>query len=86
MNHRGDAPSTGRPEARPDHASSMLTGLLLWLCSLPLIGLLVFPWFGMRVALVVALALLAVTVSACYALCTWQVVASSEKGNSRRPT
>lgn len=81
MNHRGDAPSTGRPEARPDHASSMLTGLLLWLCSLPLIGLLVFPWFGMHVALVVALTLLAATLSACYALCTWRAVGSPARGN-----
>jgi len=81
MNHRGGALSTGRLKTRPDHASSMLTGVLLWLCSLPLIGLLVLPWFGARVALVVALALLAVTVSACYALCAWRAVGSPARGN-----
>jgi len=73
--HR-DTPSGGADvrtsPAQADHATSMLTGLLLWLCTLPLIGLLVLPWFGPRVAVGVAVALLVATVTACYALCGWQ--------------
>ncbi|MGH2359165.1 MAG: hypothetical protein ACRDGM_01305 [bacterium] len=58
--------------AHPDRMTWMLTGLLLWLCSLPLIGLLVLPWFGARVALIVAGVLLGVMVAACYVICGWQ--------------
>ena len=54
-----------------DHTSWMLTSLLLWLCSLPLVGLIVLPWLGPRVAATVAVALLALAVTACYAICTW---------------
>ncbi len=55
-----------------DRTSWMLTSLLLWLCSLPLVGLIVLPWLGARIALIVAAALLAFAVTACYAICTWQ--------------
>lgn len=49
----------------------MLTSLLLWLCSLPLVGLIVLPWLGPQVAVTVAVALLALAVTACYTGCTW---------------
>ncbi|MCL6554353.1 MAG: hypothetical protein K6W08_14720 [Firmicutes bacterium] len=66
-----------RPLAmQTDRATAMLTGLLLWLCTLPLVGLLVLPWFGARTAVVGALVLLVVIVAACYALCTRQTTAS----------
>jgi len=51
----------------------MTTSLLLWLCTLPLIGVLVLPWFGARVAAVVAGVLLVASATACYAICAWQV-------------
>jgi len=60
-----------RTEQNTDHTSWMLTSLLLWLCSLPLVGLIVLPWLGPRVAATVAVALLALAVTACYAICTW---------------
>ncbi len=62
-----------RAAVRPDHTSWMLTSLLLWLCSLPLIGLLVWPHLGARVALIVAAGLLVASVTVCYAICAWQV-------------
>jgi hypothetical protein len=55
-----------------DHTTSMLTGLLLWLCTLPIVGLLILPWLGTRVAVGVAVSLLIVTVTTCYALCGWR--------------
>jgi hypothetical protein len=58
-----------------DHTSWMVTGLLLWLCALPIVGILVWPWFGARVALIVAAGLLVASVTVCYAICTWQVAA-----------
>ncbi len=73
--------STARVQGQTDHSSSMLTGLLLWLCTLPIVGLLVLPWFGTRVAIVVAAGLLVASVSACYGICTWHVV-KTERGRS----
>lgn len=51
----------------------MATSLLLWLCTLPVVGVLVLPWFGARVALIVAAGLLVASVVACYAICIWRV-------------
>jgi hypothetical protein len=51
----------------------MATSLLLWLCTLPVVGVLVLPWFGARVALIVAAGLLVASVAACYAICVWHV-------------
>lgn len=65
--------SSAQAHVRPDHASWMMTSLLLWLCALPLVGLLVLPWFGARVALIVAAGLLLASVTACYTICAWQV-------------
>ncbi|HET8679101.1 MAG TPA: hypothetical protein VFM39_03210 [bacterium] len=62
------------------NTSWMLTGLLLWLCSLPLIGLLVLPGFGTRAALVVAAVLLAAVGVACYGICVWQVAVPRRGG------
>lgn len=59
----------------------MTTSLLLWLCTLPLIGVLVLPWFGARAALIAAVGLLAAAVMACYWVCAWQVVVSGKGGN-----
>ncbi len=73
--------STRPARGRPDHTAAMTTGLLLWLCSLPLVGLLILPWFGTRVALIVAAALLAVAVTACYGLCAWQVAGPKRGGD-----
>jgi hypothetical protein len=66
------APST-QIAVRPDHTSWMVTSLLLWLCTLPVIGVLILPWLGARVALIVAATLLLASVTACYAICTWRV-------------
>ena len=41
---------------RSDHTSWRVTSLLLWLCTLPIIGVLILPWLGARVALIVAAA------------------------------
>ncbi len=63
-----------------DCTSWMLTGLLLWLCALPLVGLLVLPWFGARAAVIVAAGLLLASATACYTICTWQVAGPRKGG------
>jgi len=67
-----------------DHTSWMLTSLLLWLCSLPLVGLIVLPWLGPRVAVTVAVALLALAVTACYAGCRVLMPSPAPKLKDRR--
>ncbi len=73
--------SRARTQMHTDHSSWMLTSLLLWLCTLPIVGLLVLPWLGTRVAIIVAAGLLVASLSACYGICTWQVV-KTERGRS----
>ena len=64
-----------------DRASRVLTGLLLWLCSLPLVGLIVLPWLGPRVAVIVAVALLVFAVTSCYGICVWRETMPRRGGN-----
>lgn len=62
--------STSR--VRTDHTTWMTTSLLLWLCALPVVGILILPALGARVALVVAAVLLVTSMTACFAICAWQ--------------
>lgn len=66
-----EAPQSTPPRTerrRPDWVPMGL-GLCVWLCTLPLVFLLIGPWFGARVAVVTALTLLVVIAVACWALC-----------------
>lgn len=58
------------PSRRGPCGTPMLLALLLWVCSLVLVGFLVAPFFGIRVAGIVALALLVFFVVACRAICS----------------
>ncbi len=71
---------TARVRTQTDHSSWMLTSLLIWLCTLPIVGLLILPWLGTRVAVVVAAGLLVASVTACYGICSWQVVGQKRGG------
>lgn len=48
----------------------LVIALLIWLCSLAVIGLLVTPTFGASIAVTLALILLLVLLALCMALCT----------------
>lgn len=52
----------------------MAVALTLWLCSLPLVGPLVIPFFGLKVAAIVALALFFVMMAICWGICGWKVI------------
>lgn len=47
--------------------------LVLWLCTLPLVGLLIVPFFGLKVGLVVAVALFIVAMVICWGICSWKI-------------
>jgi hypothetical protein len=55
------------------HSEDMAVALTLWLCSLPLVGLLVIPFFGWEVALGVALALFLAAMVICWGICGWKI-------------
>jgi hypothetical protein len=48
--------------------------IVLWLCSLVLIGLVVLPWFGRVVAASTAVGLLLVLLLICWGICGWRVI------------
>jgi hypothetical protein len=51
----------------------MALALADWLCSLPLVALVVIPLFGLKVAGAVALALFFVALAVCWDMCGWKV-------------
>ena len=55
------------------HSDEMALALVLWLCSLPLVALVVIPLFGLKVAGVAALALFFVAMAVCWGICGWKV-------------
>ncbi len=57
-------PVEGQPE-------TMVLALAVWLCTLPLVGLFALPFFGLKVAGLIALGLLFVALTACRLICVW---------------
>jgi hypothetical protein len=57
-------------------SGDMALALVLWLCSLPLVALLVVPWFGFKVGAVVAVVLFFVAMAVCWGVCGWKVFKS----------
>ncbi|HEX9926045.1 MAG TPA: hypothetical protein VGD99_25540 [Anaerolineae bacterium] len=60
-------------QLRSIHSEDMALALMLWLCSLPLVALLVIPFFGLKVTAVVALILFLVMMAVCWGICGWKV-------------
>lgn len=58
------------------HSDEMALALTLWLCSLPLAAILVVPFFGLKVAGLVALALLILAMAMCWGACGWKTLNS----------
>lgn len=55
-------------------SDEMALALVLWLCSLPLVGILVVPFFGWTVGGLVALVLFVVAMAMCWGACGWKLV------------
>lgn len=47
----------------------MILPILLWVCALPIIGLVIIPWFGLKTAVAVALILLVLLLLICWSMC-----------------
>ena len=51
----------------------MALAIVIWLCTLPLVGLLVIPFFGLEVGLIVAIALFIAAMVICWGICSWKI-------------
>ncbi|MBU4225320.1 MAG: hypothetical protein KKC71_05815 [Chloroflexi bacterium] len=56
------------------HSDEMALAIAVWLCSLPLVALIVVPFFGLRTAGIVALVMLIVAMAICWGACGWKIV------------
>lgn len=52
---------------------NMALTIAIWLCTLPLVGLLVIPVFGPQVGLAAAIALFIIAVGICWGICGWKI-------------
>lgn len=51
----------------------MALAIVIWLCTLPLVGLLVVPFFGLKVGLIAAVVLFIVSMVICWGVCSWKI-------------
>ena len=59
---------------RSDLSETMALTLVIWLCSLVLVGLIVLPLFGRTVAAIVAVGLLAALLVVCWGICAYRLL------------
>ena len=55
------------------HFDDMALAIIIWMCTLPLVGLLVVPFFGLKAGLVAAAALFIAAMVICWGICGWKV-------------
>jgi hypothetical protein len=55
------------------HFDDMALAIIIWMCTLPLVGLLVVPFFGLKVGLIAAAALFIAVIVICWGICGWKV-------------
>ena len=61
------------------HSDEMALAFILWLCTLPLVALLVIPIFGLKTTGVAALVSFLVATAMCWGACEWKAF----KGGTR---
>jgi len=55
------------------HFDDMALAVLIWMCTLPLVGLFVLPFFGLETSLIAAMALLITILVICRGICSWKI-------------
>ena len=53
-----------------NHFDDMALAIVIWMCTLPLVGLLIFPFFGLKISLLIAVLVL------CWGICSWKIYKS----------
>jgi len=59
-----------------NHFDDMALAIVIWMCTLPLVGLLIFPFFGLKISLLIAAALLIAVLVLCWGICSWKIYKS----------
>ncbi len=55
------------------HFDDMALATLIWMCTLPFVGLLIFPIFGLKISLLFAAGLLIAIHAICWGICSWEI-------------
>ncbi len=55
------------------HSDEMLLAFAVWLCSLPLIALIIIPFWGLGTMGMIAFALLIILLAICWGMCGWKI-------------
>jgi len=58
------------------HFDDMAIAIVIWMCVLPLVGLLIFPFFGLKISLLVATGLFLTILCICWGNCSWKIFKS----------
>jgi len=58
------------------HFDDMALAIVIWICTLPLVGLVVIPFFGLKVSLLVATGALIFILVICWGMCSWKIFKS----------
>ena len=65
-------------KAKTDLPATMALTVVLWLCSLVLVGLIIAPLLGWQVAWMVAIGLLIVDLMLCWGVCAYRLVGRNQ--------
>jgi hypothetical protein len=60
--------------------TNLFLALMLWLCTLPLLALVAYPFLGWKITFYLAAFLLVADLVACWFLCTFRLRPGSEQG------
>lgn len=60
----------------------MALALVLWLCSLPLVALLIVPFWGWKIGAVAAVILFFFAMAICWGVCGWKLYQGYTKDTS----
>ncbi len=55
------------------HFDDMALAIVIWMCALPLVGLLILPFFGLKISLLVSAGLLIAILAICWGICSWKI-------------
>lgn len=51
----------------------MALAIIVWMCTLPLVGILILPFFGLEMSLLIAAGLLIAALVVCWGVCSWKI-------------
>ena len=63
---------------KTDRPATIALTIVLWLCSLVLVGLLIAPLFGSKMAWIVAIGLLLAFLALCWGACAYRLIRHDE--------